>query len=350
MKVNTMEDTAQPMAAETPLDDQIDSAAQAIRAMRTVNQPRDLHGRFAGDEPEEAPPEEDAEQPEHEEEYDEEEHEAEGPDEDQPEAVEMPKSWSKEDADLWQTLPPSAQAKIAEREGQRAAAINSKFQEAANARKEFEAKLAEASAGRDKWAQDYDLLVADLSLPKPDPRQYGLGTQHYNRDAYDIAMLQWEEGSSKLDALKQQRQEIAAQQEQEERTAWTARKNEINSVYEPQLLALMPELQDPQKAVPAVQELVKWGIEQGLQPEQFSADNSDYITAAEMRILALAKQAFEAQGSAKKAPPKMQPAIRPGVATPRAAQKTVARKKAFDRLASENSIEAAVAAMRAARR
>lgn len=356
-----MEDTAQPSAAETPLHEQIDSAASAIRAMRTVNQPRDEQGRFAGEEPteperpEEAPPLEDgdAELPEVEdgEEYDEtEEHEAEGPDEDQPEAVEMPKSWSKDDEELWQGLPPAAQAKIAEREGQRDAAIQSKFQEVANARKEYESKLAEANQSRDKWAQDYDLLVAELSLPEPDPRQYGLGTQHYDRDAYDMARLQWQESTEKLNSFKEQREQIRQRQQQEEMEAWNARKSEINARFEPELLSIMPELTDREKAAPAVRSLVEWGLEQGLQPEQFAEENLPYITAAELRILALAKEAIDAKSGVKKAPPKKQPNIRPGVATPRAAQKSVQKQKAMERLQTEGSFEAAAAAMRARRR
>src|SRR3546814_10014442 len=36
----------------------------------------------------------------------------------QPEPVEMPASWSKDDAELWESLPPDTQAKMAERIGQ----------------------------------------------------------------------------------------------------------------------------------------------------------------------------------------------------------------------------------------
>jgi len=337
---------------DAPLNQQIDEAAAAMRALRTSSQPRDDVGRFAGEqvpEAEDAPlPQEDAETEEVGE-YDEEEYAAEGPDEDQPEAVEMPKSWSKEDADLWRTLPPEAQARIAEREGQRDTAISSKFQEVAETRKAFEAKLAEANASRDKWAQDYDLLIADLSLPEPDPRVFGAGTGAYNREAYDLAVIQWKEGSKQLDGLRQQREAIRAQQEQEELQSWNAKKEAIEAEFKPRLLSILPELTDPAKGGQVLQELVDWGIGQGLPPETFAPENHAFITSAELRILALAKKAAEAEGTAKKVPPKKQPAIRPGVATPRSAQKTVQRNKAMQRLQSENTIDAAVAAMRAAR-
>ena len=341
-----MEDTAQPMAAETPLHDQLATAADALKQMRATVQDRDPEtGRFAG---EPAPVE--GENPETEQEYDEtEQPEADGPDEDQPEAVEMPKSWSKEDADLWHELPPSAQAKIAEREGQRDAAINSKFQEVANARKEYETKLAEATQSRDKWAQDYDLLLSDLSIPEPDPRAYGLGTPNYNRDAYDLAVLEWKQGSQQLQGLRQQREAIRAQQEQEANESWTARKAEIDAAYSPALLTLMPELTDRAKAEPAMRELVSYAIEQGLEPETFAEGNQAYITAAQLALVAKAKKYDELSRGTSKPLPKKQPAVRPGVATPRSATKKVARDRAMERLSTTGSIDDAAAAMRALR-
>lgn len=347
-----MEDTAQALPAETPLHEQFDHAARQMREMRAATQPRDEAGRFAPEQvsdPEDAPPLADA-VTEGEDEYDEEEYEADAPEEDQAEAVEMPKSWSKDDAELWQSLSPSAQAKIAEREGQRDAAVNSKFQEVANARKEYEAKLAEATESRDKWARDYDLLIADLSLPEPDPRQFGLGTPHYNRDAYDMAVIEWKEGTKGLESLRQQRENIRAQQEQESMAQWNARKAEIEAEHAPRLLSLMPELSDGAQAEPALRALVSYAIESGLDATLFSEQNQPFITSAELTLIAKARKYDELSKGTAKPEPKRQPAIKPGVATPRSAQKSVQKNKAMARLQTENSIEAAVAAMRAARR
>ena len=337
-------------ASDKPLNLQLDDAAAAMKAARVSMQPRDETGRFAGEqvsEPVDASPDEAAETT-GEEEYDDVDYEAEGPEEDQPEAVEMPKSWSKDDAELWSNLPPEAQARIAEREGQRDAAISTKFQEVAETRKAYEAKLAEANASRDKWAQDYDLLIADLSLPKPDPRAFGAGTGAYNREAFDLAVIEWEETNGKIQSLRQQREAIRAQQEREEQESWNTRKEAIEAEFRPRLLSMLPELTGPQGGT-ILQGIIDWGIEQGLPPETFDPSNHAYITSAELRILALAKKAADAEGTSQKVPPKKQPAIRPGVATPRAAQKTMQKNKAMQRLQSENSIDAAVAAMRAAR-
>lgn len=345
-----MEDTAQPLAAETPLHEQIDSAAAALRAMRVVNQPRDDAGRFAGEAEPEAEQPDQGEPVEGEANDEPDEYEGEGPDEDQPAAVEMPKSWGKEDEAVWSTLPPEAQAKIAEREGQRDAAINSKFQEAAIIRKDFESKLNEANASRDKWAQQYDLLIADLDLPEPDPRQFGLGTQNYRRDAYDMAVLEWKQGRQRLDTLKQQREDIRAQQQREIEESWNATKAQINAQYEPVLLSLKPELTDPAKAETSMRELVQYALENGLAPETFAEENQPYITAAQLALLEKARLYDKLSKGGVKPAPKQQPSIKPGVATPRSAARSVERKKAFERLATDNSIESAAAAMRALRR
>lgn len=347
-----MTDTAQPMAAETPLHEQLDNAAAAMRQLRTSGQTRDETGKFAAEvvdeQPTEEPELEEQDIPEDNDEPEQDNEEA--PEEDQADTVEMPKSWSKDDEAAWLELSPAAQAKVAEREGQRDQALNTKFQEVAKERKAYEEKLQEANSSRDKWAQDYDLLVSDLSIPKPDPRHYGLGSGNYDRDAYDMALLDYEQTSEHLKTLKAQRETIRTTQDNEQRDAQLALKNQIDAEHGPKLFAVMPELQDQAKAIPAIQGLVKYAIEQGLDPATFEAENQPYITAIELQFIAKARKYDELMSGTSKPAPKKQPAIRPGVASPRSAQKGARVQKARERLSSENSIEAAAAAMRAMRR
>lgn len=365
-----MSDTAQAAPAETLLHNELAQAATQLRERREAanapQRPRDEHGRFApqaqpeeaneipADEPDmqaEAEDQHNAPQEAEAEEYDEAVDETETPsDEDQVEDVPMPKSWNKDMESTWSELPTDVQHKIAERENQRDMAVNSKFQELAETRKEFEARMAEANASRDQWAQDYDLLVSELSLPKPTPQQFGYGTPHFDRAAYDVAMIEWEQGTEQLNSLKAQRKEIAQQQEKERLESWNAQKREIEDTWRPKLLQEMPELADPQKAEPALQELVRFAIDQGLPPDTFSEENQPFITSAQLRLLKLAKRAVDAEGAVKKAPPRKQPALRPGVATTRQAKNTVQRQQAWENLQSSGSIEDAVAVLRAQRR
>ena len=149
-----MLDTAQPLAAET---DPVADAAQAFKvSLGQADAPersRDDRGRFAspreaGDAPDEdeeieAAEADEAEAAENVEETDD---DAETAEEAQSELAAMPSSWAKEDAEIWSELPPEAQARIAEREGQRDAAVNQKFQDAANLRKAHEADIRQARA------------------------------------------------------------------------------------------------------------------------------------------------------------------------------------------------------------
>src|SRR3546814_19111028 len=93
----------------------------------------------------------------------------------------MPASWSKDDAELWASLPPETQAKLAERIGQQEVGVNSKFQELATARKATEAQLAEANANRDAYGQAIDAVIGLIAVPEPNPVEYGLGTDGYDR-------------------------------------------------------------------------------------------------------------------------------------------------------------------------
>src|SRR3546814_3736699 len=77
----------------------------------------------------------------------------------------MPASWSKDDAELWASLPPETQAKLAERIGQQEVGVNSKFQELATARKATEAQLAEANANRDAYGQAIDAVIGSSRFP-----------------------------------------------------------------------------------------------------------------------------------------------------------------------------------------
>lgn len=127
-----MTDTAQPQAAES--DGFVDAANAfkiALGQADPIDRPRDADGPADPDDDHddhELPADADALLPDDDDDVD-------AADPAQPDAVAMPNSWSKDDAVLWDELPPEAQARIAEREGQRDQAVYHKFQEAANARR-----------------------------------------------------------------------------------------------------------------------------------------------------------------------------------------------------------------------
>lgn len=343
-----MSDTAQPAMAADP-NVQLENAANAFKAALGQDvQPRDEQGRFASAQPEVEQDLDEGELAPEAEDDAEIEADAEADDESQPEPVKMPTSWSKEDAELWESLPADAQGKIAEREAQREQAVNQKFQEAANVRKQFETELTEANANRDAYKAAIDDVLSLVTPTKPDPRAYGAGTGNYNREAYDLAMLQYEQQSGLIAQLQQQRQAIVAQQQEEAERAYQAEIQAIEEVARPRFVADVPELTDPQKAGQVLSDIVNYAKQAGVPESVFEADNLNAITSAELHLAWKAMQydrIKSAQGKVKEtpAPKPAQPAVKPGVTIPRSATKATAARKATERLAKEGSIEAGAA-------
>lgn len=342
-------ETAQPAMAADP-NVQLENAANAFKAALGQDvQPRDEQGRFASTQVEEEQDLDEGElAPEAEDDVEIEADAEAADDEAQPEPVKMPTSWSKEDADLWESLPADAQGKIAEREAQREQAVNQKFQEAANVRKQFETELTEANANRDAYKAAIDDVLSLVTPTKPDPRAYGAGTGNYNREAYDLAMLQFEQQSGLIAQLQQQRQAIVAQQQEEAERAYQAEIQAIEEVARPRFVADVPELTDPAKAGQVLSDIVNYAKQAGVPESVFEADNLNAITSAELHLAWKAMQydrIKSAQGKVKETPvPKpAQPAVKPGVTIPRSATKATAARKATERLAKEGSIEAGAA-------
>lgn len=346
-----MSDTAQPMLAAENVA--INEGADAFKAFLTPKdeQPRDETGKFAAVEQEEeeeiAEPADEADEAGH----DEDEGDDEAADEAQPEATPMPKSWGAEDRDVWDALPPEAQAKIAEREGQRDTGLNQKLQEVANQRKAIEGQLAEANANRDQYAQAIDTVLSLVQPQKPTPYDFGYGSENYDRDAYDIAITQYDQQNQFIGNLMQQRQAIAAQQAEEANKAHAARHAEIEGQWFPKLLDAVPELKEPAKSAETVNSIIRYAIESGIPEEAFaSPDAAKSLTSAEMLIAWKAMMydkgraaAKRVQETAKPAPKPTGPAVKPGVQVSRQSVERNRLGRAQQRLATEGSVEAGAA-------
>lgn len=334
-------DTAQPMAAETDPNAQIADAANAFLAFDnpSASQPRDEQGKFASaqpDEEEEAEPEAEAPQGEDEELED----EQEAAEEAQP----LPPSWGAEDAEMWATLPPEAQAKIIAREGERDRGLNLKLQESANARKEAQLAASEAQNKRNEYLKALETVEALYQVQRPDPRAFGYGTQQYNGAAYQAALAEYEQTSQVLAQLNEQREAIQKEAADEEAQQFSAWKQQHEAEYAPKLLADLPELTDPAKGEPILRELIDYAVKAGIPEENFAPDVQDQITSAQLHILWKAHQFDKARQAKAPAKPKpASPGIKPGVSSPRSTQKQVRHRNAVERLNREGSLEAAAA-------
>ena len=336
-------DTAQPsQAAET---DPIAAAAQAFKAFDdpTANHPRGEDGKWTR----EAEPEEEAEEEALEADDSEDDLEAdEYDDEDEQDAAEpaqpMPPSWGAEDAELWNSLPPETQSKIAAREGERDRGLNLKLQETANARKEAEAKAAEVSTKLENLSNVIETVEALYQSPEPDPRAFGYGTEQFNEPAYRMAHQQWQQTEQALAQLRQQRDATAKEVSEAEEQAFNEWKASHEENYRPKLLADVPELTDAAKAEPILRELVTYAIENGIPEDVFSEELQGHITSAQLHLMWKAQQYDKLKANKTAPKPKPAgPAVKPGVSSPRSAKKAARKARSFDRLAREGSVEAA---------
>ena len=336
-------DTAQLSgAAETDPNALLQNAANAFKAFDNPApaQPRDEAGRFASEQPQEIEDDEP------------EAIEAEGEvaedDEDAQEAAEpaqpMPPSWGADDAELWESLPPETQAKIAAREGERDRGLNLKLQEAANVRKAVEQRAAELSTKLEDLDRVIGTVEAIYKTPEPDPRAFGYGTQQFNEAAFIAAHQQWQQSESLLAQLNEQRSATAKEQSEAEAKAFTEWKQQHEAQFAPKLLADVPELTDPAKGEPMLRDMITYAIENGIPEDVFAPEAQDELTSAQLHILWKAREYDRLRASNAAPKPKPAgPAVKPGVSSPRSAQKVARRQKDFDRLAREGSIEAGAA-------
>src|SRR3546814_9396639 len=89
------------------------------------------------------------------------------------------------------------------------------------------------------WSSD--VCSSDIAVPEPNPVEYGLGTDGYDRDSYDIAVHNWKQSQAQVQSLLQQRQAIAAQQSQEEERARQTAFNEVEQAAWPKFVETVPE-------------------------------------------------------------------------------------------------------------
>jgi hypothetical protein len=348
-----MDDTAQSFgAAET---DPIASAAEAFKAAVPERigepedtRPRDEHGKFVSTREEIEAPEaadevaEGAESPEEVESLDE------AADEAQPDPIDLPPSWPSELAEEWQTLPAAVQDKIVAREAEREAAVNAKFQEAANVRKANEAYITEAQQSAQKFVQAADAILTMVQPQRPPMSMLTPGSHDYNPDHYHLLDRQAQEQESILSYVQQQRQHAVAQLTKEAEAKAFEEIAEIEAKARPALLKDIPELSDAQKQPAILNEIVRYAIESGIPQDVFTdPEQAKYVTSAQLHLTWKAQQYDKMVAAKAKVQPRAAkpagPVVKPGVATSPTQAKAIQRKNVTERLRTEGSIEAGAA-------
>lgn len=345
-------DTPQPeTAGETELSrvDAIDAAADAFKVHlgQVPERPRDESGRFVSTQ--EQPEEQiEAEAPEAEAESQTEEIAEEAAEEAQPEPVDLPPSWPSDKAEMWQSLDPSAQDFIVQREAEREAAVNAKFQEAANVRKANEATITEAQQSAQKFLKLTETAMQLIQPQWPSETMLIPGHNDYNPDAYHYYRAQAERAEANISEIQQRREEAVAQltKEMEAKAKEEFDASEVKA--RPALLKDVPELSDPAKQPEVLNSLVQYAIQSGIPAETFSdPEQAKWVTSAQLHMAWKAQQYDKIKGAQGKVQPKAAkpaaPVVRPGVTTSKSQVKSIEAKNVRERLKSEGSIEAGAA-------
>jgi Skp family chaperone for outer membrane proteins len=350
-----MTETAQGVSPAESEVSTADALAEAANAFKTFNPDatesaerlRDEHGRFVSTK-EEIEAEAEAQEGEAEAESHDEEIADEAAEEAQPEPVDLPTSWPAELAEEWQNLPATLQDTIVRREAEREAAVNAKFQEAANVRKANEALISEANTNRQKFAEYADLVLSMVQPQRPSHTMLDPRSADYNPDAYHLQNAQFQQTAEFIDSVKQQRDDALAQQQKELSEAEAQYVAQVEEKFRPALLKDVPELSDPAKQPQVLNQLIQYAVKSGIGEHVFSdPEIAGRITSPELHMAWKAMK-YDEMMSAKakvtpKAPKPAAPPVRPGVATPRSAIQATEKKKAFERLDREGSVEAAAA-------
>ena len=343
-----MTETAQPeTAAESEVAlDPIASAADAFRNFderAPKEQPRGPDGKFAS-------PQIEAEEQSEAESYDEVETD-EAAEEAQPEAVDLPPSWPAELAEEWQTLPAPLQDKIVQREAEREAAVNAKFQEAANVRKANEAVITEANQSRQRFVEAADHVLSMVAPQRPPLSMLTPGSHDYNPDHYHLLNAQADQAERLLSEVQQHRNDAIAQLTRDAETQAMQEIAEIEAKARPALLKAIPELTDPAKQQGALTGIIQYAVESGIPQSVFTdPEQAKYVTSAQL-LLAWKAQQFDRMNEAKakvnpKAPKPSAPVVRPGVTTSKSQVEAVQRKNVMERLNKSGSIEDGAAAFK----
>jgi hypothetical protein len=263
----------------------------------------------------------------------------------QPEAVDLPPSWPSEHAETWQSLPPETQALIVEREGQREAAVNAKFQEAANVRKANEAVIAEAQQSAQKFVEVADVLTNMLQPQRPSQSMLMPGSHDYNPDHYHLLNAQADDAERLLSQVKQQRETALAQLQRDQEARAFEEITQIEARARPALLKDVPELEDTHKQPQILGAIVQYAVENGIPAEVFTdPEQAKYVTSAQLHMAWKAQQYDKMKKAQGKVQPKAAkpaaPVVRPGVTTSATQQKSIQRKNIMERLDREGSVQA----------
>lgn len=259
--------------------------------------------------------------------------------------IEPPRSWPKEDKEIFATLPRETQANLADRERRREADFNRRQQEAAETQKAIQAERAKAEQARQQYENAYPQLIetvrslqsgqfADIkshadaqALAQTDPARY-------------VQYLAHQQGLAQMEADAKAIQE---RQVQEHRAKW----QEFATREDKLLLEKAPELADQEVLDKTSKAALRTLKDVGFAEDELAkAWNGEMaISPRDHRFQVLVYEASKYR-ELKANPPKpsakpIPPVQKPGIATSKSDQSASQINALKDKLKSAKGIEAA---------
>lgn len=269
-------------------------------------------------------------------------------------SIEPPRSWSKEDKELFNSLPPETQQRVAERERSRESDFLRRQTEATEKSKALEAKEQAAEQARQQYesaAQNaLRTLNAQVANEFADIKTHDDVIKLANEDPFRA--IQYRARMDQLASLHQEVQVNKQKKAQDEDARFKAWSKEQDDKFSKQF----PEFNDPEKG-PKVRTAVtsylkEIGVPEETLPRLWS--NPLFRDAMFQRVIYEASRFHAAKQDAKSAVQAPKPQVqRPGTVSTKAERSAVdigALEKKLDNATSTRSQIAAAAALRAAKR
>lgn len=267
--------------------------------------------------------------------------------------IPLPRSWTREQADHWATLPRETQAYIAQRETERDRAVRQSQNEAAERLKGLTAKEQLVEQARQFYEQTLPAMQQTL--------QSHIATEFSDiksmADARLLAQVdpqrysRWDAAQKELHLAKEAAQQAQTRAQQERQDSWNKWAAEQDRIF----IEKVPELSDPVKGPKLRDSAFNTLKDLGFTPEELtqswnSGELRDHRVQLLLRDAALYR---EAQASAKKAAAKPVPQVqRPGVSRPHGAadsEAVDALNEQFDKRGDAKTAAALLIARRNAR-
>lgn len=258
--------------------------------------------------------------------------------------IELPRSWTKEQADHWNALPRETQEYLSERASKDSEAVRRSQNEAAEERKAAKAEREQAEQARKQYEAQLPALMQTLTDAQQsafaDIRTVDDVTKLANEDPFRY--LQWQAHQTKLQAVNAEAQRAKDAATKEQQAGWATFVADQNKL----AVEHIPELADGKKSQELTAKAGELLRDLGFSDADLNGfSNGEKVSPFDHRIQRLLFAALkfnEAKAAPPKAIPKPVPAVqRPGVPAPRG--NTDAIQASRSKLNSTGSVEDAYA-------